>query len=519
MINKALRFSFVSVFLFGCLQSNILSQTGNHMIIDISQAKQKISKEIYGQFSEHLGNCIYGGIFVGENSAIPNLHGIRKDVLEALKEIHVPVLRWPGGCFADTYHWKDGIGPVKDRPSMINVHWGGVTEDNSFGTHEFLNFCETLGAEPYVSGNVGSGTVQELSQWIEYITSDAVSPMTKLRKQNGRDMPWKLTYLGVGNEPWGCGGQMTPDYYSNLFRQYSTYCRNYGKNRLVRVAAGPSGDDYTNSEIIIKNLAPFMQAFSVHYYTVWPGWDNKGSATEFDESSWYPILQKALKMEEIVTHQTALLDKYDPDKKIGLFVDEWGTWYEVEPGTNPGFLYQQNSLRDALVAATTLNIFNNHCERVKMANIAQTVNVLQAMILTKGELMVKTPSYFVFKLFSVHQDATMIPITLLSNRSSLSEGDLQLINASASIGKEGELNITACNLDARKEQNLSIELKANSYTKVTAEIITGSKINSFNDFGKAEEVKINSFIGPKIKNSSIELTLPAHSVVLIKLVK
>jgi alpha-L-arabinofuranosidase len=519
MIKHILRIGFFFLAVICFLHSNALSQTGNYLVVDVSQAKCKISKEIYGQFAEHLGNCIYGGIFVGEKSTIPNIHGIRKDVLEALQEIHVPVLRWPGGCFADTYHWKDGVGPAKDRPSMINIHWGGVTEDNSFGTHEFLDFCELLNTQPYVSGNVGSGTVQELSQWVEYITSDAVSPMTKWRRENGRENPWKLTYLGVGNEPWGCGGQMTPDYYSNLFRQYSNYCRDYGKNRLVRVAAGPSGDDYTNSEIIIKNLAPFMQAFSVHYYTVWPDWGHKGSATDFDESSWFPILKNALKMDEIVTRQSALLDKYNPSKSIGLFVDEWGTWYEVEPGTNPGFLYQQNSLRDAIVAASTLNIFNNHCERVKMANIAQTVNVLQAMVLTKGDQIVKTPTYYVFKMYAIHQDATMVPVSVESLRSSTSEGDLQLINASASIDKNGQLNLTACNLDAKKEQNLTIELKGGNYSKVSADIITGNKINSFNDFGKSEEVKITSFPGVKMKNSSIELTLPAHSVVLIKLNK
>jgi len=519
MSTKHLKNSIFS-FALGCIFSmNSISQTANHISLDLTQAKNKISKEIYGQFAEHLGHCIYGGIFVGEKSTIPNINGIRKDVFEALKEIHVPVLRWPGGCFADTYHWKDGIGPVKDRPTMINIHWGGVTEDNSFGTHEFLNFCELLGSEPYVSGNVGSGTVQELSQWVEYINSDAVSPMTKLRKENGREAPWKMKFLGVGNEPWGCGGNMTPDYYSNLFRQYGNYCRDYGKNRLVRVAAGPTGNDYVNSEIMIKNLAPFMQAFSIHYYTVWPGWNNKGSATEFNESSWYPILKNALVMEEIVTRQSALLDKYNPEKNIGLFVDEWGTWYEVEPGTNPGFLFQQNSLRDALVAASTLNIFNNHCDRVKMANIAQTVNVLQAMVLTKDEQLVKTPSYYVFKMFAVHQDATMVPITLQSVKSASTEENIDLVNASASISKTGELNITACNLDAKKEQLVSIELKGNSYTKLSAEIVTGSKINAFNDFGKPEEVKIIPFTSAKLKNNSIELNIPAHSVVHITLSK
>ena len=509
---------FIALLTWLVLGSNqAFPQGTNHLSLDISQAKEKISRELYGQFAEHLGHCIYGGIYVGENSTIPNIRGIRKDVLEALQQLKIPVLRWPGGCFADTYHWKDGIGPKKDRPSMVNIHWGGVTEDNSFGTHEFMDLCELLGAQPYVSGNVGSGTVQELSQWVEYMTSNAISPMTNLRKQNGHEAPWKVKYLGVGNEPWGCGGNMRPEYYCDLFRQYGNYCRDYGSNRLVRVAAGPPGDDYVNSETIIKNLVPYMQAFSVHYYTVWPNWENKCKATGFGENDWYPVLRNALKMEEIVSRQSAIMDKYDPQKRVGLFIDEWGTWYEVEQGTNPGFLYQQNSLRDALVAGATLNIFNNHADRVKMANIAQTVNVLQAMVLTKDDQLVKTPSYYVFKLYSVHQDATLVPSVLETARIKVGDGEIPLTSASASIDKNNVLNITLCNLDASHEQQMKIDLKGGSYTKASAQIINGTEINAFNDFGKKEEVNISGFTGFKLKDQSIDLTMPAHAVILIQL--
>lgn len=494
-----------------------LSAQSNHLTLDLSQAKYEISPEIYGHFAEHLGHCIYGGIYVGENSSIPNIRGIRKDVLDALKELKIPVLRWPGGCFADTYHWKDGIGPKKDRPSMVNIHWGGVTEDNSFGTNEFMDLCELLGAQPYISGNIGSGTVQELSQWVEYMTSDAISPMTNLRKQNGHPAPWKVKYLGIGNEPWGCGGNMRPEYYCDLFRQYGNYCRDYGSNHLVRVAAGPYGEDYPSAETILKNLAPFMQGYSIHYYTVWPNWEKKCSATHFDVNDWYPVLKNALKMDDIVSKQSAIMDKYDPQKRIGLFVDEWGTWYEVEPGTNPGFLYQQNSLRDAIVAGLTLNIFNNHAERVKMANIAQTVNVLQAMVLTHDNEMVKTPSYYVFKLYAIHQGATLVPSTLESSKYTLGNTELPLVSASASLDKDNRLNITLCNLDATTDQRLTIDLKGGSFAKADGQIINASKIDAFNDFGKKEEVNIAPFKGFNLETNAVEVTLPAHSVVLVSL--
>ena len=349
----------------------------------INEKKQKghINPEIYGHFSEHLGRCIYEGLYVGENSEIPNVHGMRKDVVDALKDMKIPVLRWPGGCFADEYHWRDGIGPKETRKKMVNTHWGGVTEDNSFGTHEFFELCEQLGCKTYINGNVGSGSVQEMSEWVEYMTFDGVSPMAELRKQNGHEKPWKVDYFGVGNENWGCGGNMTPEYYGNLYRRYQTYVRNYNNSAPIqKICCGANAGDFGWTKDVLatcyKAPAPehthgFMEGLSLHYYTVpEDGWSHKGSATDFDEKSYYKTLSKTWYMKELIEKHATIMDEYDPKKEIGMMVDEWGCWYDVEPGTNPGFLYQQNTMRDALVAAINLNIFNKHCDRVKMACIA-----------------------------------------------------------------------------------------------------------------------------------------------------
>ena len=401
--------------------TKIRSRDMAKLFINEKHKKGQIRPEIYGHFSEHLGRCIYEGLYVGENSEIPNENGMRRDVVEALKEMQIPVLRWPGGCFADEYHWKDGIGPKETRKKMINTHWGGVVEDNSFGTHEFFELCRQLGCKTYVNGNVGSGTVQEMSEWVEYATFEGVSPMADLRKKNGHEEPWKIDYFGVGNENWGCGGNMTPDYYGNLYRRYQTYVRQYRKDAPIqKICCGANSDDYFWTENVLKTCtarpqpAPengnpgFMDGLSLHYYVHPGGWQDKGSATDFDEKKWYLTMEKALYMEELIERHGAIMDQYDPEKKIGMIVDEWGCWFDVEPGTNPGFLYQQNTMRDALVAGVTLNIFNRHCDRVKMACIAQMVNVLQSVILTEGPKMIKTPTYYVFHMYKHHQGAELV---------------------------------------------------------------------------------------------------------------
>ncbi len=491
----------------------------NKIIVNVDLGKEKISRHIYGHFAEHLGHCIYGGIWVGQESSIPNTDGIRNDVVEALKELHIPNLRWPGGCFADEYHWKDGIGPKDQRPTMINTHWGGVTEDNSFGTHEFMDLCEKLGCEPVICGNLGSGTIQEMSQWIEYLTSDNISPMTNLRKENGREKPWQVKYWDIGNENWGCGGNMTAEFYADQMRRFSTYCRNYGNNQLYRIACGPSGADYHWMEVLMQDRKTrrCFQGISLHYYTGTWGWESR-SATNFGEDLWFKILDKALKIDEIITRHKTIMDNYDPDKEEGLIVDEWGTWYEVEPGTNPGFLYQQNTLRDALVTSITFDIFNKHCDRVKMANIAQTVNVLQAMILTKDEQMVLTPTYYAFKMYKVHHDATFLPLSLTCENYTYENNSIPAISASASIDNNGFIHITMTNLNPEKEITVTYELRGIDKASVKrGEIITAETINSFNDFGKPEKVNIKEFSYIKIKKNIVTVNLPSKSIVMLEI--
>jgi Alpha-L-arabinofuranosidase len=489
----------------------------NRLVIDADRGEGTISRHIYGHFSEHLGHCIYGGYWVGEDSSIPNTRGIRNDVVKALLDIRIPNLRWPGGCFADEYHWMDGIGPRENRPKMINTHWGGVVEDNSFGTHEFLDLCEQLNTEPYISGNVGSGTVEEMSKWIEYITFDGESPMANLRRQNGRNEPWKVKFWGVGNESWGCGGNMTPEFYSDLYRQYATFSRNYGDNRLYKIACGANQADYNWTETLMKNAGRHMQGLSLHYYTVPRNWNDKGSATNFDEEEYFTTIQKTLFMEELITKHSTIMDRYDPQKRIGMIIDEWGTWYNVEPGTNPGFLYQQNTMRDAIVAGINLNIFNAHCDRVQMANLAQTVNVLQAVALTDEEKMVLTPTYWVFYLYKVHQDATLLPVSFTGNKYRQNNREIDAISVSASKDANGKIHITLVNADPSNEQRIETQLQGVSVRNVSGKVLTSDKINDYNTFEQPSTISVKDFKGAILSGSSLSVVLPSKSVVMLEI--
>lgn len=487
-------------------------QAMSRIIVNTLDKKSTISRNLYGNFSEHLGRCIYNGIFVGEDSEIPNVNGMRTDAVEALKNIKLPVLRWPGGCFADEYHWKDGIGPKESRKKMINTHWGGVVEDNSFGTHEFLEFCRQVGCEPYINGNVGSGTVQEMSEWMEYMTFDGVSPMADLRAANGHPEPWKVKYFGVGNENWGCGGNMRPSYYADEFRRYQTYVRNYGDNRVYKIACGPNSGDYNWTEEVMQIAGNYMDGLSLHYYTVPNTWDAKGSATEFTENEYYKTLKNAFYMEELVTKHAQIMDKYDPQHRVGLIVDEWGTWYDVEPGTNPGFLYQQNTMRDAMVAALTLNIFNQHSDRIAMANIAQMVNVLQAVILTEGSKMVLTPTYHVFDLYKHHHDATLLGSFAETEEIGTEDAKIQNLSVSASVDAEGVIHVTAANLSAAEACPVELVLEGKCGGKATGRILTGNTADH-NDFDHPETVQIREMDGIAEEDGAYTFIMPACSVV------
>ena len=477
-----------------------------------------IPKEIYGQFAEHLGSCIYGGIWVGENSDIPNIKGYRTDVFNALKALQVPVMRWPGGCFADEYHWMDGIGPRDQRPKMVNNNWGGTVEDNSFGTHEFLNLCEMLGCEPYVSGNVGSGTVEELAKWVEYMTSEGDSPMANLRRKNGRDKAWKVKYLGVGNESWGCGGSMYPEYYSDLYRRYATYCRNYDGNQLFKVASGASDYDYKWTRVLMERAGSMMNGISLHYYTV-TGWvGSKGSATQFTPDDYYWTMGKCREIEDVLKKHIAIMDELDPKNNVTLLLDEWGTWWDVEPNTIPGHLFQQNSLRDAFVASLSLDIFHKYTRRLKMCNIAQVVNVLQSMILTDGPRMVLTPTYHVFRMYKVHQDATYLPVDIQCDTMQVRDNrTLPLVSATASKDRNGKIHLSISNIDTENARELTIRLNGAQTKGVTGEILTAAHINDYNSFDKPETVVPRPFKDARIRKGVLTLTMPAKSIVTLEL--
>jgi len=491
--------------------------TQNQLVIRADQPGPQISRMIYGHFAEHLGRCIYEGIWVGEDSPIPNTRGIRNDVVKALKQIKIPVLRWPGGCFADEYHWKDGIGPREKRPTLINTHWGGVVENNHFGTHEFMDLCAQLNAEPYIATNLGSGSVQEMMEWVEYLTSDANSPMANLRRKNGRDQPWKVKYLGIGNENWGCGGDMTPEFYADNFRRYSCFVKNHPGNTIYRVACGANAGDFHWTDVLSRNAGPSMDGLSLHYYTTYRAPDGNASATQFDELTWHHMLLKALEMDDLVMKHAAIMDQADPKKRIGMIVDEWGTWHDVEPGTNPGFLYQQNTLRDALVAGVTLNIFNQHADRVKMANIAQTVNVLQAMILTDKGKMIVTPTYHVFDMYAVHHDATLLPADLTTPAYEQAGQQLPVLNVSASRDQAGRLHVSLCNLDPTRPAELQGEIRGAAAKQISGRVLTAPQINSHNTFDQPEAVQVQPFLEAKVTAQGFTATLPPKSVVVLEL--
>jgi alpha-L-arabinofuranosidase len=504
--------------IFLLLTCAVLLTAQNKIIVNTDLGKEVINKNIYGHFSEHLGRCIYDGFYVGDtNKIIPNTRGIRNDIVEALKKMKIPLLRWPGGCFADTYHWKDGIGAKEKRPTIVNTWWGGVTENNSFGTNEFMDLCEQLNAEPFISGNVGSGTPQELSDWVQYVNFDGISPMSILRKENGREKPWNVKYWGIGNEAWGCGGNMRVEYYVDIFRKYATFMSNTQNAKLFKIASGPSDDNYKWMEVLMKDIPLNMiDGVGMHHYSV-IDWNAKSSATDFQEKDYFATMKQAVKMDEIIKGHAAVMDKYDPKKKVALVVDEWGGWYDVEPGTNPGFLYQQNTMRDAVIAGVTLNIFNNHCDRVRMANLAQTVNVLQAVVLTDKEKIILTPTYHVMEMYNVHQDATMLPINLESSAYTFNGEKLDAVSCSASKDKSGVVHISLVNIDINNPQDISIDLKELKASSVTGRILTSGKIQDHNTFENPDKVVPAVFKDFSSNGNVLNVKLPKCSVVILEL--
>lgn len=464
----------------------------------LSEPAATINPNLYGHFAEHLGNCIEDGIWVGRQSAIPNTDGLRSDVVAALKKLNPPVLRWPGGCFADDYHWQDGIGPVEARPRRVNIHWGNAIETNQFGTHEFVALCRAIGAEPYLAGNMGSGTPQELRDWVEYCNQASGTAWSDRRAQNGAPDPFQVTYWGVGNENWGCGGNMTPEEYAGEYRRYAVYMRNFNDTPPFLIACGPPGNDLGWTEGFFQNLHGHfpdskipIHGFAAHYYT----W-HVGTATEFTGVEWYHMLWKAQQVEKLIEDQWAMMGRFDPEHKIGLVIDEWGCWHPPTPGRNPAFLWQQNTLRDGLVAALSLDIFNRHADKVVMANIAQTVNVLQAMILTEEDKMLLTPTYHVFDLYQVHQGAQAVPLAIKDAPAvtyTYEDETHQLagLMGSASL-KDGTLTLTVVNPHLDRDIEAEIVLQGGAAVKeVRKTVLTHTIPQAHNTFENPEAVVLS----------------------------
>ena len=495
-----------------------ISVAQNQVVLNADSAETKISKHIYGHFAEHLGRVIYDGIYVGEdNLKIPNSDGVRNDVIAALKELNIPNLRWPGGCFADTYHWKDAIGPRNERKPIENLSWGNYREDNSFGTHEFLNLCELLDAEPYLAVNMNTGSVQEAVDWVQYTNhANDISYLTELREKNGRDKPWQVKYWGIGNESWDCGGNMTVEYYTNLYKRYATAMTNYfNSEELFRIAVGPGFPDYNWTETIMKDIpAKRIEGLSIHHYAV--NWNNKTSSYDFNNDDYFMIMEKAWFMEEFITKNSEVMDKYDPEKRVALIVDEWGGWYDTDPRGN-GALYQQNTIRDAMIAGLTLNIFNNHADRVRMANLAQTVNALQAIILTKDEKMILTPTYHVMEMYKVHQDATLVPVKINSEDFVLGERKLKAVSVSASKDISGKMHMSLTNIDNKKEQIVQVDINGFKAKSVIGRILTSAKVQDHNTFENPLEVVPQKFTKAELMENYLTVNMPPNSIVVLEL--
>jgi alpha-L-arabinofuranosidase len=480
-----------------------------------------IDKNIYGQFAEHLGRGIYEGIWVGEGSPIPNTRGFRNDVLAALKELRVPVVRWPGGCYADQYHWTDGIGPRGQRKKTVNASWGGVVDDNAFGTHEFFELVEQLGADAYVSINVGTGSPREMAEWIEYMTSDADSTLANLRRRNGRKKPWRLHYLGVGNETWGCGGSMTPEYYTDVYKQFATFIKTPEDNRPVVVASG-GHDRQTNwTQRLLGHVEESwtlrLDGISHHYYTLPTGkWDRKGAALGFPEEEWFSTLFRTLEIRGFLASNIRVMNQVDKKKKVGFFLDEWGTWYDSAEGASQSSLLQQNSVRDAVLAALNFHVFHEFAERLRMTNIAQMVNVLQAMILTDGPRMLLTPTYHAFHLYRPFQGARRVP-AVVRGAPEYRQGaqSIPKVSATAAVGSDGKLYLGLVNTHPRQSERVHVD-GSSPITKASGRMLTGSSLDAHNTFAAPNQVRPTSveFTGTK---GSLEITLPPRSILVLAL--
>jgi len=514
------------VFMMAILALPAIAAEKAHLSIDASKTGPRVDRNLFGQFAENLGHGLYEGIWVGTNSSIPNTRGIRSDVVAALRELKVPNVRWPGGCFGDEYHWRKGIGPADKRPATLNSAWGGVVDNNTFGTEEFMDFIHQIGSHAYVSINVGSGTPQEAADWLEYMTAAAPTALAKERAANGHPDPYTVEFLGIGNEAWGCGGNMIADYYLNLLKVYSHFVRNMnpaqqGDHHMQLIAVGPGTDDPQWTETIMRShehhdWSWMIDGISLHSYTVPNGWPPSTPSTGFGLDDYAKSLKSTLNMDELIKHQEAVMDKYDPEKKVALVVDEWGAWHKSLAGTNPAFLIQQNSLRDAILATLNLNIFARHADRVRMANIAQMINVLQSMILTDNEKMVLTPTYYVYKMYVPFQDATFIPVNFDAGTYAQGSISLPRLDAIAVRDASGKLWLEITNLDPDQSVDIDADLAGITAKSASGETLTAPAVDSINTFELPQTVTPKP-ISAKVQSGKLTLTVSPKSVTVISI--
>jgi len=475
-----------------------------------------ISPMLYGHFAEHLGECIYGGIWVGEDSPIPNTHGIRNDTATALRRLRAPVIRWPGGCFADDYHWRDGVGPRKNRPTRLNTWWRGI-EPNSFGTHEFIGLCRQTGAEPYICLNVGSGTPEEAAAWLEYCNCALPTTRAQQRAADGSPQPFGVRYWGVGNENWGCGGRFDPDDYAREYRRFACYLRGRSSSPIELVACGHTTPDWNRR--FLETLGDFgmLDHLSIHRYY------NCGHATEFTDTEYYNLFPRALQVEQDIVEAAAAIALLNrTGRKIGVAVDEWGVWHpeaRVENG-----LFQPNTLRDALVAAAVLDVFNRHADKVTMANIAQTVNVLQCVVQTQEEKMWLTPTYHVFTLYKQHMGKAAVRVdldgvpTVEARRADGAAVQLPVVSASASLdAAKGQCAVTLANLHLAEPLDVAITLRGGKVGKVAARILTARNVRDHNGPDAPNRVRPRR-LALAARGSTLRATIPPHTLVAAKVV-
>jgi alpha-L-arabinofuranosidase len=512
------------------------------VVVDTSAPGPEIDRHIYGQFIEHGGSVIYDGVWVGEHSAIPNAHGYRKDVVDALQSIHVPVVRWPGGCFADQYDWRDGIGPRGKRPVRANKMWGGL-DSNAFGTHEFLNFAELIGADAYISGNVGSMTPRDMSQWLEYMTSSEKTALAEERRRNGRAKPWRVRYFGIGNEIWGCGGMMRPEYAGDVTVRYSYYLEGFHDpehpdpdRTLIKVASGPTGNiaGYEAfTEGMMGRAKKFIEdlnfgALSLHYYATPLAADQEvatddlnappgapkaptgTAATGFGEDTWANLLRSARGIDHVIGVVSAIMDKYDPDKKVALFVDEWGAYHEPEGGGIQSFGSAQNTLLDAEIAALSLNAFQRHADRVKMANITMMINAGQALILTKERNMLLTPTYHIFDMYQPFRGAVTYGASASGAFYCVDGHCMPAVDVSAAKGKDGKLYLALINVDPNRAADITTNLTGRSHGRV----LTGPAMDTHNTFEAPLTVHPMPFAGDNL-NGKVIFHLPPKAVAVV----